>query len=136
MFDFTTPLTAAHVGIAVLFALGGAIGHELMHLLAFLAQGIRPRLDIGMAHLGIALTPPPTTARWRIALAALAPLLWAIGGLWWFTSGPPDPVLAWPLATGEVLIIAGWLVGALPSPGDVYTLLMYRPRPTGVSVDG
>lgn len=134
--DFTTPLTGMDVLVAALFAIGGAIGHEAAHLLAFWAQGIRPRISLGWQYLGIALRPPSTTTRWRVAIAALAPLPWAVLGTWWFVMAGPDPVLAVPLATGEVLILAGWLAGAMPSPGDVYTLLVYRPEPAASGVSG
>lgn len=119
-----TPWTLPY---ALMYAIGGFIGHEVFHLAAYYLVGERAELDVGYGLLAIGFRPVGTIARWKSALILLAPLPWAVGGTWWLTSAGPSPIFAPPLNLGELVIVGAFLLGALPSIGDIYSLLFYDP---------
>jgi len=125
--DWSSGLTVAGVLAAVGAMVVGFAGHELMHIGTLTALGRRPRIELGFHRLIFAAVPPNGTPRWQNALALLAPIPWAFVGLWAAFSAIQPPLVSIPLSLNGLLFVVGFAVGALPSPADVFVLLMYRP---------
>lgn len=120
--DWGGSITLFGVGIWAASLLIGVIGHELAHFLSFLSFGHIPKVRFATKYLGIAFDPRGAPPRWQMALVSLAPIGWAAAGGVAFYYQLDFP-LDWRAVVAQVL----FFVGALPSPGDLYTVLMYHP---------
>lgn len=117
-------------GLTVRSALGagaglviGVIVHEAIHLIAYRLLGHGGRLDIGIEHFGIVVTPTDTPSRAHVAIASLAPVVGVLPVVDdWLGA------LSVPIDAGAVLVLAAYTIAVLPSPGDIYTMLMYQPE--------
>lgn len=132
--DVSTPLTAGGVLIAVGAMAIGFVGHELLHIGVLTVFGRRPTIELGFHGLVFAAVPPDGTPRWQNAVALLAPIPWAVAGVWAAFSLTTPPLLSLPLTLNGVLLLVGFAVGALPSPGDIFVLLLYRPEAASTEV--
>lgn len=136
MIDPTTGLTLGGVVTAVVAGVAGFVAHELAHIGVLTLFGRRPTIELGFEHLVFAAVPPAGTPRWQLATALLAPVGVAALGVWGLFG--PGGVLSVPLTLDGVLVLAAFLIAALPSPADVYVLLMYDPAANtqGVATNG
>lgn len=117
------------VSMIFLFALGltavfGILLHEVTHVVAFTVLTAKlPAVTVGIEHLGIAVTPPGTPARWKVAVSSLAPTITAFIAGWQAIS----VVESWPINWRYAAVIGVLILTVMPSPGDIYTTLLYHP---------
>lgn len=136
--DVSSGLTVGGLATAVAAGIVGFVAHELVHIGVLSLFGNRPRVEIGFERLIFAAVPPDGTPRWQLASALLAPVAVAVVGTWALFSNAALGALSVPLTLDGVLVLAAFLIAALPSPADVYVLLMYDPaaQTPGVAADG
>lgn len=124
-------VSALEVAAAVAMFGVGLVTHEAMHLGALEAlhlpysatlmpDGLRGLFfSGGLVRIDLLSMP----ARWRVAVAMLAPAVMAMPPLVAYAVALSYPVLD----AGVALVIVAWFIAAIPSPHDVLTVATYDP---------
>lgn len=119
--DWTGQPTPLIYAGALAAGLVGVALHELLHILGFVIFGRWPSVRFGIRYLGIAVEPRGRPPRWQVAIASLFPVL----GL--APLALNIDLFSLPMDWRLAVVLGVYVLAVIPSPGDIYTVLMYHP---------